>query len=395
MNLFMKSLNSLFGSQRQTKASNAMSGVTFTGPAIANWSDRNYKSFAKEGYQKNVIAHRCISEIARSIALVPLTLFEDKHVIEKHPLLSLLKRPNPLQGASSFFETVISTWLISGNAYIEIVGDEPQELYSLRPDRMKIEPGKNGLPAAYIYSAGSKSYRFDTDPLTGRSLILHLKFFHPTDDWYGLSPIDAASFSIDQHNAAGEHNQALLQNGARPMGALIHKPDPNSHFTSEQRKALYEQMKESYSGMDNAGRVLLLDGDFSWQEMGLKPRDMDFIEAKSIAARDIAQAFGVPPVLVGIPGDATYNNMAEARLALWEQTIIPLLDHMTDMLNHWLLPLFSDSDGLELKYDLDQVPALAPRRQIVWERIQNANFLTRNEKRAALGYPPLEDGDCH
>lgn len=390
MNPFMKKISTLFAPEKKRKSYQPGAHVTLLGPGLAQWNKRDYNSFAKEGYQKNVIAHRCISEIARSIGLVPFKLFLDREVITEHPLLNLLRRPNPLQGSSAFIEAVVSTWLISGNAFIEIVGDEPEELYNLRPDRMKIEPGKNGLPAGYIYQLGTKSYRYDADPVTGRSLILHLRFFHPTDDWYGLSPIEAASFSIDQHNAAGEHNQSLLQNGARPMGALIHKPHPESNFTSEQRQKLTEQIEEKYTGVDNAGRVLLLDGDFSWQEMGLKPRDMDFIEAKSIAARDIAQAFGVPPVLVGIPGDSTYNNMAEARIALWEQTIIPLLDHMTDMFNHWLIPLYPKSDGLNLRYDLDQVPALAPRRQMVWERIQNADFLTRNEKREALGYPPLD-----
>ncbi|MDP1975704.1 MAG: phage portal protein [Alphaproteobacteria bacterium] len=364
----------------------------------ARWTPRNYAAFADEGFRQNVIVHRCVNEIARSIALVPLGLHR-KNVQKKveevfldHPLLSLLKRPNPLQGGAAFIESLISSWLISGNAYLEVITDDagiPKELHVLRPDRMKVIPGNHGLPQGYVYTIEDQVIKYAADPISGQSNILHLKLYHPLDDWYGMSPIEAAAFSIDQHNAAGAHNQALLQNGARPMGALIYRPKSGSVMTEGQRESLKNQVESNYVGAKNAGKVLVLEGDFEWREMGLRPRDMDFIAAKNTAARDIAQAFGMPPVLIGIPGDATYSNLVEARIALWEQTIIPLLDHMNDALNNWLVPRFLKD--IELTYDLDQVPALAPRRQMVWDKIRQADFLTVNEKRQALGYPPLND----
>ena len=57
---------------------------------------------------------------------------------------------------------------------------------------------------------------------------------------------------------------------------------------------------------------VLLEGGLDWREMSINPKDMDFIESKNSAAREIALAFGVPPQLLGINGDSTYSNMQEA-----------------------------------------------------------------------------------
>ncbi len=117
---------------------------------------------------------------------------------------------------------------------------------------------------------------------------------------------------------------------------------------------------------------------------------MDFAELKAQAAREIAAAFGVPHLLV-VSGEATYSNRADARLELWEHTVIPLLDRQSSALSTWLGPMFGKD--LRLAHDLDEIPALAPRRRLKWQQIQQADFLTLNEKRQALGYAPVAGGD--
>ena len=186
---------------------------------------------------------------------------------------------------------------------------------------------------------------------------------------------------------------ALLQNGARPSGAMVYDPKegPGTNLTDEQFARLKEEVAAQYSGARNAGRPMLLDGGLNWQEMSLSPKDMEFLDARHAAARDIALAFGVPPQLLGIPGDNTYANYQEARLALWEETVIPLLGHLRDELNAWLVPQFGDETALEI--DLDGVPALALRRERTWARLQSAGFLTINEKRRAVGLADIEGGD--
>ena len=100
--------------------------------------------------------------------------------------------------------------------------------------------------------------------------------------------------------------------------------------------------------------------------------------------------FGLPAQILGIPGDNTHRNMEEARLWLWEQTIIPLMDFILGELNWWLTPHFGDD--LVLEFDLDEVPALITRRHTLWDKVTKSDFLTVDEKRDATGYEPLPDG---
>ncbi|MCM1000905.1 MAG: phage portal protein [Wolbachia endosymbiont of Melophagus ovinus] len=368
-----------------------------------SWSERSYASFAEEGYVKNVIAFRAINMIANAASSVPFILYrltnQGKSQLKVHPLLKLLYSPSPITSKSEFIEGIVTYRLVSGNAYVLMIEPKnnrkpPTELYLLRPDRVEIVPGRNNFPYTYRYTVNNNSYDFKVNKLTGRSAVLHLKTFNPLSGWYGLSPIEAAAYSIDQHNQAGAWNQAMLQNGARPSGAIVVKPakDASSgNLSQEQYQRLKEQINDHYSGSVNAGRPILLEGGLEWKEMSLSPRDMDFIESKHSSARDIALAFGVPPQLLGIPGDNTYSNLVEARLSLWEQTVLPTLENIVCHLNSWLTPRFGED--LCLSYDKDAIEILMEKRQKLWKYVENASFMTLNEKREAFGLPPLPGGD--
>lgn len=370
-----------------------------SGPVVAyshvgkpRWTPRRYDALAEEGYRKNVVAWRCISEVARASASIPWLLYDTDHQeLEDHPLKELLKHPNPLQGTAQFLESVFSYYQISGNVYIEAIrpneGSAPVELYVLRPDRMRVIPGESGLPLGYEYQVSGRTVRWAADPFTGASNILHWKAFHPLDDWYGMAPLEAAMTAIDQHNAASAWNQALLNQAARPSGALIYSPkDGPTQLSDEQFRRLKEELEEHYQTPRNAGRPLILEGGLDWKEMGLTPKDMDWLAGRKRAAQDIALAFGVPDQLISISESQTYANMAEARLALYEETVLPLVQQFKGELNRWLTPMFDET--LRLDIDADEIPALAARRDMVWDKIGKADFLSRNEKRQAVGYPP-------
>lgn len=367
-------------------------------PGQAVWMERDYKQFAQEAYVKNVIAHRSIDMVSVAAASIKSELYSinSKGVRREekaHPILNILKKPNPMQANSDFFQAIYNYYQISGNVFIQAVGPKdspPTELHLLRPDRVAVIAGKSTMPEAYRYMVGNQTKDFSVDKITGRSRILHIRRFSPLNDWYGLSPIESAAYSIDQHNQSGAWNQALLQNGARPSGALVVRADANSGgvLSAEQYTRVKQQIDEQFSGPTNAGRPLLLEGGLEWKEMSMTPKDMDFVEAKHSSARDIALAFGVPPQLLGIPGDNTYSNLQEARLALWEQTVVPLVQRTMDSLNNWLIPFFanSNSGGLELVSDTDSVTVLAASNQAIWDRVEKASFLSDDEKRAAVGY---------
>jgi HK97 family phage portal protein len=220
---------------------------------------------------------------------------------------------------------------------------------------------------------------------------LHLTFFHPLDDHYGLAPVEAAAVAVDTHNAAAKWNKALLDNAARPSGALVYSGPEGAMLSDQQFDRLKRELTDTYQGAVNAGRPLLLEGGLDWKAMSLTPKDMDFLEAKNSAAREIALAFGVPPMLLGIPGDNTYANFQEANRALWRQTILPLASRVGSALAQWLAPQFGD--GLRVVIDTDRIDALAIDRAALWDRVANATFLTLNEKREATGYAPVADGD--
>lgn len=363
-------------------------------PGQPVWMDRNYTQFSQEAYVRNVIAYRAMEMVAVAAASVPFDLVSvgsrgARRELKAHPLLELLERPNPGQAGAEFFQALYKFRLISGNAFVQAAGPKdgaPGELYLLRPDRVAIIAGKGMLPAGYQYTVGEMVKDFPVERISGMSAVLHLKSFHPTNDWYGLSPVEAAAYSIDQHNQSGAWNQALLQNGARPSGALVVRPDAAAGgvLSEDQYTRVKAQIDEQFSGPENAGRPLLLEGGLDWKEMSLSPQDMDFVQAKHSSARDIALAFGVPPQLLGIPGDNTYANLQEARMALWEQTVVPLVNATADALSGWFAVKYGEK--LRLVPNTDEVMALAGRNQVIWDRVEKASFLSDDEKRAAVGY---------
>jgi len=194
--------------------------------------------------------------------------------------------------------------------------------------------------------------------------------------------LEPAARAVDIHNAGAAWTKALLDNAARPSGALVYSGG-DGRLTDEQFARLKEELSAQHQGAGNAGRPMLLDGGLDWRPLSLSPADMEFLEARREAAREIALAFGVPPMLLGIPGDNTYANYREANLAFWRQCVIPLARKTAAAMTLWLGPWL----GRDLKICAceDGVPALAAEREAEWRRVGEASFLTDAEKRRAVG----------
>lgn len=371
---------------------------------VGSEEPRNYKyqDLAKEGYLKNAIVYRCVNEISKGAAAVPFMIKAGDQILDQHPVIDLLNRPNPLQSYSEFFSSLYGYLLLSGNSYVLKVGSDrgaPTELHQLRPDRIQIKGGGNPIPERYDYIMNGKvAASYEVDQENGYSELKHIKLWNPLDDYYGCSPLAAAASEVDQHNMSSKHNVNLLNNGARPSGAVIFKPRDDAgmaiNLSEQQRAQLLTDLNNRFSGAGNAGRPLLLEGDFDWKEMGLSPKDMDFLNLKHLSATEIAMCFGVPSQLVGVPDAQTYANVAEARLALYEETIIPYLRKIESDLNEWLIPMFGDN--LAIDFDIDAIPALSERRKKIYENVTSAvreGIMTRNEARERIGLEPVEGGD--
>ena len=354
---------------------------------------RDLSSLSRAGFQGNPVGFRAVRLVAEAAAALPVLCQDCDHRYEAHPVLALLQRPNAAQCQAEFLEAIYGHLMLSGNAWVEAVAGAgaaaaglPGELHVLRPDRMTLIPGPDGWPLAWDYAVGGKLHRFDMS--AAPHPICHLRSFHPQDDHYGLAPLQAAAVAVEVHNAASSWSRALLDNAARPSGAIIYTGgEAGGVLSPDQYDRLVAEMEAHHQGARNAGRPMLLEGGLDWKPMGFSPSDMEFHETKLAAAREIALAFGVPPMLIGIPGDATYSNYQEASRAFYRLTVLPLASRVLAGLAHWL----GEQSGtpVTLRPDPDQVPALAAERDQHWARIGGAGFLSDAEKRALLGLPPL------
>ncbi|MEW6121354.1 MAG: phage portal protein [Pseudomonadota bacterium] len=374
----------------EAKASRTAALVALLTQGRARWTPRDYASLAREGYARNAVAHRAVRLVCEAVSAMPFVLQEAGRDLDAHPFLDLLSRPNPRLRLPDLLEAVCGHLLVAGNAYLEAVFVEgvPREIHVLRPDRMKVVPGADGWPEAHDYTLDGRTLRIPQGGEgMGMDAVLHLALFNPLDDHYGFPPLEAAAQALDLHNASGAWNKALIDNAARPSGALVY--GGAGSLSDDQFERLKAELEASFQGAANAGRPLLLEGGLDWKPLALTPKDMDFEAARAGAAREIALALGVPPMLLGIPGDATYSNYAEANRALWRLTAIPLARRIGAALCGWFAPVF----GPDLTFlpDLDQVEALAQERSALWSRVAAADFLTEDEKRAAVGYGPKGD----
>lgn len=342
----------------------------------------DYSGSARRAFLNNPVAQRAVRIVAEGVGSAPVNA--------SHPAALALVRAT--SAGQALLETLAAQVLMHGNGYVQIArdaGGTPVELFALRPERVQVTPGADGWPVAWRYRVGEARIELPLEDEDGWPCGIHIKAFHPLDDHYGAGCLSAAEQPVAIHNAAAQWNRALLENAARPSGALVYDGGADAvGLTTDQFERLKAELTTAFSGSGNAGRPMLLEGGLKWQSLSLSPADMDFAELKAAAARDIALAFGVPPMLLGLPGDATYANYREANRALWRLTLLPLTAKILAALEEGLRPWFPN---LALSVDLDRVPALSEDREKLWAQVTAADFLSPREKREMLGLATGED----
>lgn len=361
-----------------------------------HWTPVDYAALAREGYQTNVYVYRAVKIIAQSIGSLRWIAVRRKaggevEEIPNHPVLDLLRRPNPRQGQSRFFEAVEAHLILQGNAYVQASGPtsgenrgKPSELYTMRPDRVKVIVGDQINPVkGYQYIAY-------TEPIVlPAEQVMHLRNFHPLSDFYGMAALEPGARSVDTNNEGRTWNMKLLENSARPPGMFASEQPLNDI----QYQRVRQQIEERYAGAANAGTPMISDGSpVKWVPFGYTPAEMDWLNGLKMTAEEIGLAVGCPPELLGasIKRFATY---AEARKSLYHETILPEADYLRDELNTWLMPKFGD---VELDYDRDGIEAIREDRAQVWSMAGEAwkdGRLTKNEARVAMGYDEEPDAD--
>ena len=354
----------------------------------------SYDSMAKNGYQKNGTVFNAARQIALSAGSVPWALFEKnsevRQRVDDHPLIDLWRRPNEYTGLARFVEEIFLYLHIAGEAFIstsqEGIGPEtfetsrgtPDSLILLRPNKVKF---KGDSPVGDIlWEAPNGKKR-----VIPRSEVLHLKFFHPTDDLRGLSPIEVASLSIEQSNMAKRWNKSLLSKAGRPGGILRSA----AQVPESIKNNIIDRFNADIGGAGKAGDTIFLSGDVSWEKSSLSPEEASWIEGQKMSLRDISVTEGAPSQLNGDNESTTFSNYQEARKALYQERVLPLLTWLRDEVNVWLTPRFGDKVFLDiLKKEID---ALQEDRSKEWRRLETATWMTVNEKRSSVGLQPVSD----
>ncbi len=392
-------LNWLGFSKKSASFEEVIAAIKTDNAGGKGWSRRNYRGYAHEAYEKNVVAYACINNISKAVANVPIIIMDGENEITAGKIFDLINRPNAIQSYKAFMRLAVMYRLISGNTYIHnmrVYTGRIMGMELLRPDRVQILTNKENEPYCYQYNIAGECYKYEIDPVTGLSDVLHIKEPHPLDDLYGMSPISAAIMSIEQHNASTEWNKNLLDNSAKPPGILkiVNRGDGAPPPDQKTLDDITKRLNEKYTGAKNAGKLPVLGFDLDWVSMGMSPTDMDWLNGKNSSARDVCLALGYPAYLLGLPEGATYNNVTEAKLGLYEDTIIPLCESMFAEISHYI----NLQMGINIKIvpDLDKVMALMPRRETARANARldlAGGVITTNEARAENNYDPVDGGD--
>jgi HK97 family phage portal protein len=348
----------------------------------ALWTPADYAALSKAGYELCVTSYACINYICRAAAGMEWTATVRKKDAPEHDSLKLLAHPNEREGQRAFIFRGFASLLISGNRYVlagRIGNQPPLALWCPRPDLMQIVPGGARGQIIDHYEYGRTGTPVPIDP----SLIMHSKLFHPTENFYGLSPLSVASRVIDISNMSNEWNMRVLQNDMRPPGAL----STEGKLDDTQFTRLKDMMKSEWQGYENAGEPMLLEGGLKWVNFMLTPKEMDWLNSTKATKRDICTVYNLDPCLVGDSEYATYSNKVEARKGAYEDVIIPFMEEFRDDLNAWLAPMFGD--GLVLDINKDKIPALQESREKQYSYLAGAWWLRVDELRKITGQDPV------
>jgi HK97 family phage portal protein len=354
------------------------------------------EAYAREGYQQNPIAYFCANTIARACASVQLEVWQyDKNgnraVLNTHPLLDLLQRPNPTQSWDDFFTELVTWHRIAGEAYVLRLPatGKPVELQLLNPSYVGVEEKEGSpLPVAFTYGTGNDKKRYPVRQTTGECQVLQIKTFNPSNPMRGLSPLSPAARDVDNHNAGNKWNGGLLRNSARPSGVI----EATGNVSETTISQLKEHFQKVWSGIHNVGRIPILTGGLKFTALSLNPKDMEFGKGMAEAAKNTALVYGVPLPLVTTDA-ATFSNMDAAQERLWTDTILPLLDSIIGSLSAFLMPFYTATGkNVVLGYNSDSVAALEPRRERLFKRmalVVAGGIVTPDEARAEMGFPEI------
>lgn len=376
---------------RALKAAIPMQGFSGSVPVWqsgrAQLANTRYDTYAREGYMANELVYACIRELMTS-ASEPAMMVSSGGGAWKHsgPIIDLLNRPNPWQDHYAFWQTVIMHEQISGNAYalkVRSQSGKVVEMWTLRPDRMRVVPSQERYISHYEYHVGDGQ----VIPLPAEDVI-HFKMPHPLDDWYGMPPLMAISGRVDIDTYMKNFVKTSFESGGMPGAVLNIK----QKVTSEDKEAIRNRWRSTYGGPGGWHELLILDNaesTFTPMTMSLGTRGLVVPELDEIMEARIPMVFGVPQSLIGTRTsyqNGGYANKRAEATDFWQNTLIPLYKELAGVLTLRLAPDFFGVD--KIAFDMEDVFALREDMDKIadrWGKLTQYGIASVEEARERVG----------
>ena len=342
----------------------------------------------------NPYVYRCADLKATVCASIrPIAVDEDGNEAEVPELRSLFRHPNPLHSWRDMVYDAVMDLSITGNGYIiPITADIPggrvvSELWQIGSENVTPHETSNlFLPVDYwMVGAGTGERR---TVLPEDMVHIHTRLNQQGTE--GMDPLRPIRQSIEQQAVARMWNLALMRNGSKPTLVI----SDQKTMTEGQFEEFKRRFRSSYEGASAAGRAIVLDGGKTATGIGFSALDMDFANSMTVCAREIAIGMGVPPELIGDSANKTYSNAVEANREFAEHTVEPILAQLYGQLTRAIVPkLPREYRRIRISYDQAQVDELKGGRDSLMGVLAACDYLSVNDKRGMLNFPPVEGGD--
>ena len=389
------------------------------------WNPENDDTYINKGYRYNSTIYSIVNLITKAATTIPFQIYQvekqnelkrykaltsgefnpqaihNAKLIQKNSMIELegtelhelLERPNPAQSYNTWLSEIIAYGNLTGNRYIWGISPDSgsnagkyRELYVLPSQSMEIVSGGIFNPVKEYTLEYNGTIRIDAEQ------VCHIKDFNPYYDGtgshlYGMSPLKAGLRSLDANNEALTTGVRYLQNQTA-RGVLM---SDEGDINEVQAKQLKEKFRQQYQGSDNAGDVVLSSKKLSWINFGLNASDLSLLEQYNASIKDLCNIYNVPVQLLNNTDSSTYNNMKEAKKALYQNAVIPEMLKIRDELNRWLTPQFGNN--LFIDFDFTVIPELQEEMDKVVDQMSKAWWITPNEKRSAMSFGADDEND--
>jgi HK97 family phage portal protein len=331
--------------------------------------------------------------LAKTAGTLPLETINRAQANEVISAAGVAKRlryqPNPETPASVFWSTVFANLVPSGNAYLLKLpatdGLYVPELYWLPSELVQVYRGPDGERRYDIYAAGGGEFA----SAVHHRHIIHLRGPSIDDPLVGASPVQFLRHALGNALAAQEYQGAMYRQGGQPKGLLsVEEP-----LSPEQAATIRDQWHATYGGIENAGKIAVLDRGAKFQPTATNMRDAQFIEQQQMSATDAARILNLPPALIAAEGASlTYANASHNDEHFLKFSLRPWLDYAEQGLN-MDTDLFGVSSPWEPRFNTDEIS-----RPTQGERYDNygkaiaAGWMDSDEVRPKEGLPPRPAG---